>query len=280
MSIQASSNFVTSFDAMVKQNYQGMMKLRGAVRLKTGVVGSSHKFPKMGKGLAQPRIPQTDVVPMNVSHDSATATLTDWSAPEYTDVYDIAKLNFDERKELAKVVAGAMGRRLDQLILDAMAASANSTQVGVNIGGTNSGMVVEKILRAKRLMDAKGVPNDGRRHMALSAYGLEVALLETEIGSSDYNVLKPLVSGELKAWGGFQFHVIEDRDEGGLPLATNTRNNFAWHQDAVGLAIGIDIRTDVEYIAEKTSWLTNGLFSAGAVTIDTDGVFDVLTYEA
>lgn len=279
MSAQASTNFITSFDAMVKHAYAGSQRLGGTVRTKTGVKGSTHKFPKMGKGLATPRIPQTDVVPMNTSHSVATATLSDWSAPEYSDVYDLEKLAFNERQELATVVAGAMGRRSDQLVIDAMDTSANSTQVGVNLGGTNTGINLTKILRAKRLLDDAGAPAENR-HLAISAYGLEQALAVTQIGSADYNILRPLVDGTLKSWGGFQFHMIESRTEGGIPISTNTRNGFAWHQDAVGLAVGIDMRTEVNYIPEKTSWLINGLYSAGAVTIDTDGVYDFLSYEA
>lgn len=280
MSQTASANFITSFDSMVKQAYQGTMKLRNTVRVKTNVKGSTHVFPKLGKGMATQRIPQTDVVPMGVQHSKATATLTDWNAAEYSDVFDINKLSFDEKRELAQVVAAGIGRRLDQLILDAMATGASSTQVGLNVGGTNSGLNVEKMLRAKRLMDAAGVPNDGRRHMAISAYGLEQALLTTKVGSADYNILRPLVEGSLTKFAGFNFHIIEDRDEGGLDLSTNTRTNFAWHQDAVGLAVGMEMRTDVNYIGEKTSWLLNGLFSGGSVVVEDAGVYDVLTYEA
>lgn len=279
MAVDASANFITSFDAMVKHAFQGASKLRSTVRTKTGVVGSTHKFPIMGKGIASARTPQTDVTPMNIDHSTATATLSDWVAAEYSDVYDLSKLNFDERKELAFIVAQAMGRRLDQLILDAMDASANATQVGINVGGTNSSLTVEKILEASRRMNALGVPS-GDRHFAISARSLEGALLETQIGSSDFNVVKALAMGEVNTWGGFQFHVIEDRTEGGVPLSSTTRTNFAYHRDAVGLAIGIDMRTESNYIPEKTSTLITGMFSGGAVTIDTNGVFDVLTYEA
>lgn len=279
MSASVSTNFKTSFDAMVKQAYQGMQRLGGTVRTKTGVNGSTHKFPKMGKGLAQPRITQTDVSPMNITHSVATATLSDWCAPEYSDIYDLEKLTFDERKELATTVAGAMGRRMDQLVIDAMDTSAYATQVGVNLGGTNTGINLTKLLRAKRLLDDNGVPAENR-HLAISAYGLEQALAVTQVGSADYNILRPLMDGTLKSWGGFQFHMIETRTEGGLPVASSVRNGFAWHQDAVGLAIGIDMRTEMNYIPEKTSWLINGIFSAGAVSIDTDGILDVLSYEA
>lgn len=280
MTTQASTNFITSFDTLVKKQYQGKMKLRGAVRVKTGIKGSSHEFPLINKGIATLRIPQTDVTPMNVEHGKATATLQDWNAADYSDLYDLAKLNFDERQELVDTATMAIGRRLDQLILDAMTSGANSTQVAKSVGGADTGLNLEKILRAKRLMDDEGVPNDGRRHMAVSAYAIEQGLQDTEITSGDYNLLMPLMKGEINEFSGFKFHLIETRDEGGLNLASNTRTNFAFHQDAVGLAVGVDLRTEVNYIPEKTSTLVNAIFSAGAVVIDDNGVYEVLTHEA
>lgn len=280
MTTFASTNFITSFDALVKQQYQGEMKLRPAVRLKTGVRGSSHEFPVINKGLATPRIPQTDVTPMNVVHATATATITDWNAADYSNVEDLQKLNFDERAELVKTATMAIGRRLDQLILNAMDTGANSTAVSEDVGGTDSGLNLEKILRAKRLMDDAGVPDDGNRHMAISARALEQGLAEAELTSADYNIIMPLMSGQLKKFAGFNFHMIESRDEGGLDVATNVRENFAFHRDAVGMAIGIDMTTRVDYIPEKTSTLVNAIFSAGAVVIDNLGVYKVNTYEA
>lgn len=281
MSSTASVNFRTEFDAMVKQAFQAGSKLSGKVRTRTGVNAKTHKFPKMGKGVAPARVPQSDVTPMGIVHTVATATLTDWNAPEYSDILDLDKLAFDEKKELMMASIMAMGRRYDQLIIDAMASSASSTQIDVNVGGSNTGLNVDKIRRAKRLMDAAGVPNEGRV-IVHTALALEDALGETEIGSSDFNVTKALAMGELKTYAGFEFVLIEDRaNEGGLPLATtNQRNNFAFHRDAVGLAIATEMKSAVDWIPEKTSWLINTVFSAGAVTIDTDGVYDLITYEA
>lgn len=279
MSTSVSTAFVAQFDAEVKQAYQGAAKLFGTVRTKTGVVGSTHRFPKLGKGLAQPRIPQTDVVPMNVSHSNVTATLEDWNAPEYSDVYDLQKINFDERKELKIAIASAMGRRMDQLILDAADAGASATQVDENIGGTDSGLNVTKLRRAKRLMDAAGVPATDRCFVH-SAVGLEQLLGETEATSTDYNAVKTLVNGEVNTFLGFKFIMIEDRDEGGLDLTSNERKNFAYHKQALGLAIGMDMRTEINYIPEKTSWLIDGLFSAGSIGIDDAGIIEVMTYES
>ena len=279
MSTSISTAFIAQFDAEVKQAYQGASKLMNTVRTKTGVVGSTHRFPKMGKGLAQPRIPQSDVVPMNVTHSNATATLEDWEAPEYSDIYDLQKINFDERKELVTTISNAIGRRADQIILDAADAGASSTQVDDNVGGTDSGLNVAKLRRAKRLMDAAGVPATERTFVH-NANGLETLLGETSTTSSDFNSVKALVNGELNTFLGFNFVMIEDRDEGGLDLTSNIRKNFAYHKSAIGLAVGIDMRTEMNYIAEKTSWLTNGIYSAGAVGIDSEGIIEVLTYEA
>ncbi len=279
MSTSISTAFIAQFDAEVKQAYQGAAKLFGTVRTKTGVVGSTHRFPKLGKGLAQPRIPQTDVVPMNVQHSNATATLEDWSAPEYSDIYDLQKINFDERKELKMAIASAMGRRMDQLLLDAADAGASATQVNDNIGGTDSGLNTAKLRRAKRLMDAAGVPATDRVFVH-GAIGLEQLLGETNATSSDFNSIKALVNGEIDTWLGFKFVMIEDRDEGGLDLTSNIRKNFAYHKQALGLAVGIDMRTEINYISEKTSWLVNGIFSAGSVGIDSAGIIEVLTFEA
>ena len=40
------------------------------------------------------------------------------------------------------------------------------------------------------------------------------------------------------------------------------------------------IADEINYISEKTSWLINGIFSAGTIGIDEDGIFEVLTFEA
>ena len=279
MTVFASENFVASFDALVKKGYQGESKLRNTIRLKSGVKGSTHQFPKINKGLATRRIPITDVTPMNVVQSNVVATLEDWNAPDYVAVEDLAKLNYDERQELVQTANMAIGRRLDQQILDAMAVGANSTQVTKAVGGTDTGFNIAKVLRAKRLMDDEGVPAENR-HFALSPAAIEQALNETKFASADFNTVRALAEGTLNAFAGFKFHMIETRTEGGVVLTSTTRNNFAWHKDAVGLAIGIDFNTKVDWIAEKVSHLVNVIYSAGAIVIDDNGVFDVLTHEA
>ena len=279
MSISLSNAFVTLFDAEVKQAYQGKAMLVPAVRQRRGVEGSTVKFPKVGRGVATIRVPQTDVTPLNVGFSTVTLTLADYNAAEYSDIFSQAKVNFDERQELVQVVAGAMGRRQDQMILDALTASSTSLTVANSIGGSTTNMNVAKLREAKRLLDKGNVPPDGR-HIIIHANGLSNLLSETSVTSSDFNSVKALVQGDINTFLGFQFHVLGDRSEGGLAIdGSLDRTCFAFHKDAVGYGEGIAMRTEINYIAEKTSWLVNEVFSAGAVAIDDEGIVKITCRE-
>lgn len=280
MSISLSNAFVTLFDAEVKQAYSGKAMLVGAVRARRGVEGSTVKFPKVGRGVATPRISQTDVTPLNVGFNSVTLTLQDWNAAEYSDIFSQAKVNFDERQELVQVVSSAMGRRQDQLILDALGASGTSLTVANSIGGANTNLNVAKLREAKRLLDKGNVPFDGR-HLIVHANGIASLLSETAVTSSDFNTVKALVQGEINTFLGFQFHVLGDRTEGGLAIdGSSDRTCFAFHSAAIGYGEGIGMRCEINYIPEKTSWLVNEVFSAGATAIDAEGIVSLTCREA
>ena len=277
MSKSLTTAQVSSFDDLVKQSYQGEGMLRPTVRVKTGIKGNTHRFTKIGKGIATPRIPQTDVVPMNIGYSTATATILDFNAPEYTDIFDAQKVNFDEQRQLAFVIASAISRREDQMIIDALEAASTSLTVSTNVGGTGTNLNTAKYREAKKLLDAGGVPKKDR-HMAVHANNLFGLLGDTTATSADFATIRALVDGSVSTWLGFNTVVLDDRDEGGLTLTGAVRTGWAYHggpMGSMGHAVGIDFRTEVNYIPEKTSWLANGLFAAGSVAIDAEGIVDV-----
>jgi len=275
MSVSLSNAFVTLFDAEVKQAYQGKAMLVAAVRQRRGVEGSTVKFPKVGRGVATTRVTQTDVTPMNVGFSTVTCTLSDFNAAEYSDVFSQQKVNFDERSELVQVVGNAIGRRQDQLILDALIAASGTGTVANSIGGSNTNMNISKLREAAKILNTKNVPSEGR-NIIIHANSLASMLEQTSVTSSDFNSVKALVQGEINQFMGFTFHVLGDRTEGGLPIdASSDRTLFAFHKDAIGYAEGIAPKTEINYIPEKTSYLVNALFSAGAIAIDVEGIVKI-----
>lgn len=281
MSKNLSAVASTQFDDMVKHAFQVAGKLRNYVTIRNNVVGDTYKFRAMGKGLATQRTaPSSDTIPMDIAHSLITCTLGNWDADEYTDIFDTKEVNFDEVNELAFTISSALGRRLDQLIIDAcINAGSYAGTVGVDIGGTSTGMNMAKLRKAKRYMDDQGVPMDGRV-MLISAAGLESLLGETPVTSADYNSVKALVNGEINSFVGFKFETIETRTEGGLPIASTTRDGFAFHKDALGLAIGMDISTKIDWIPQKKSWLSAGQMKAGAVARDPLGICKIQSTES
>ena len=280
MAIGLNNAFVTLFDAEVKQAYQAKAQLVGAVRQRRGVEGSTAKFPKVGKGVATLRIPQTDVTPLNVEFSQVTATMQDWNAAEYSDIFMQQKVNFDERQELVQVVANAIGRRQDQLIIDALNSSGTSLAVTNDIGGTDTNLNVAKLREAKKLLDKGNVPPQDR-HIVLHANNLASLLSETAVTSSDFNTVKALVAGEINTFLGFTFHVLGDRTEGGLTVdGSLDRTVLAFHKDAIGYAEGMGPKSEINYVPEKTSFLVNAMFSAGAVAIDAEGIVTLTCRES
>jgi hypothetical protein len=280
MAVQISNAFVTLFDSEVKQAYQGQRLLAGVTRERTGVEGSTVRFPKIGKGSATLRVPQTDVTPLNVSYSQVTATMEDYIAAEYSDIFNQQKVNFNERQELVQVVSGAIARRMDQVCLDALDASGTTATVSNDIGGTDSNLNIEKLRETKNLLDTNNVPMEGR-NLLLHANSLQSLLGETEVTSADFNTVRALVTGEINTFMGFRFITFGDRDEGGLPVdGSSDRTLYAFHRDAVGLGIGMNQTSRVDYIAEKTSFLVASMFSAGAVAIDDEGIVKITCRES
>lgn len=273
MAQSITSAFVTLFDQEVKQAYQGEALLRGTMRTRSGVQGNTVKFPKIGKGVATVRVPQTDVTPLNVTYSQVTATMSDFIAAEYSDIFHQSHVNFDERRELVQVVSKAIARRMDQLCIDALDAASSPSTVATTVGGSGTNMNIEKLRAAAKALNDKNVPSEGR-HLLMHSSQLDALLGETEVTSADFATVKALVRGEINSFMGFNIITMGDRDEGGVPKPS-TRTCFAWHQDSMGYAESMSQKSEVNYIPEKTSFLVSSMFSAGSVAIDDEGIVKI-----
>ena len=284
MALNVSNAFITLFDSEVKQAYQGARALAGLVRERTGVVGSTVRFQKIGKGQAQVRTPQTDVTPLNITYSNVSASMTDFIAAEYTDIFHQQRINFQERSELVQVVSNAIARRMDQVLIDSIVAGSPGTTIANTIAedgssGSASGLNLGKLRAAKKALDAKNVPAEGRT-LLIHANSLSALLGSTTVTSSDFSTVKSLATGELSQYLGFNIVTIGDRDEGGLAIdGSNDRPVYAFHSSSIGMGIGMNQTSRVDYIPEKTSFLVASMFSAGSVVVDNEGLVQITTRE-
>jgi len=274
---------IASYDTEVKHAYQGAAYIRNRVRVKTGVVGQTHNFRLMGEGIATQHTSSEMITPADYSHTKKPATLTNWRVGDYTDLFDNVETNIDERMELSQANGKSIGRAEDQLIIDALdAATSIAGTVDEDLGGTDSLINAAKLRRAKRYLMAQQA-RGGDHTILVNAAGLEGALSETEVTSADYQTFRALVDANLdeKVAFGFKWMVIEDRTEGGLPTGSaNIRLCFAFDRSAVGLAVGIEPSTYVDWVGERLSWLSQAVVKAGSTVIDPLGVVEVQSYES
>lgn len=277
MSRNISPVFQDAYDAEVKRAYGQKRLLAGTTREKTVEDAKSVYFRKKGKGIASLHNPGSERTAMNVKYSQVKCELQDWEAFDYVDKFDVLKFNFSEAKELAEVASDALGLRMDQILIDAIAAGYDSNNM--KFGTTNTALTVATLKSAVMALRKNGVPNANVTFIH-SVQQLSDLLDTTQVASSDYNSVKALVQGEVDTFLGVKFICIADnREEGGLPLANAGADvtGFIYHKDAVGFALGQNVETEMSWVADKGAWLVGGDFSAGAVVIDDKGVAAVIS---
>lgn len=277
MSVNIPDVAITEFIADLHTEFRSMGFLtKNTMRTKTNVRGRTVQFPVLQQGLALRKALQDDVVPMNVDYDPVTLTLQDWYAAEYTDIFSQSDVNWDDKMELVQVCTRAIGRRSDQLAIDALAAAAPTA-----VGDFTTGFTWDLFREAFSTLRGQGAIG-GEMHALIPASAEAQLLDEAQITSSDF-VNNKVIAGANGIDGnrimGVIFHVIPDMAEGGLPLATANRRSYIYSKEALAYASGLDLDVHVDWVAQKTSWLVNALLKANAAVIDARGVVEVRTLE-
>jgi len=258
--------FIKQFETEVHMAYQRMgSKLRNTIR-STNVSGSTARFQKIGTGSASTKSRNGNVSPMELVHTNVEVSMSDYYAAEYIDKLDELKTNINERQAVTQSAAAALGRKTDELIITAMDAGANSTQ----IADTGGALVKADLLTLFETMGTADIPEDGQRYLAMSPAGYADLFAINEFASSDFvgpqNL--PFAGGmTMKEFLGFKIFSTS---------AVSGGKNFAYHTTAVGIGVNSDVQTEVNYVAEKVSHLATSMMSMGAVAIDDNGIYEVL----
>ena len=258
--------FIKQFETEVHMAYQRMgSKLRNTIR-STNVTGSTARFQKIGTGAASTKTRNGDVTTMELAHTNVEATMADYYAAEYIDKLDELKININERQAVAQSAAAALGRQTDALIVAAMDAGANATQ----IADTSGALGKADLLTLFETFGSADIPEAGQRYLAMSPAGFADLFNINEFASSDYvgpqNL--PFAGGmTMKEFLGFKIFSTS---------AVAGGKNFAYHTTAVGIGINSDVQTEVNYVPQKVAHLATSMMSMGSVAIDDNGIYEVL----
>ena len=272
MTIELS--FAKQFEGEVHLAYQQAgSKLKGTVRSKSGVKGSSTVFQKIGTGVASGKQRHGLVPVMSLSHAPVECTLQDYYAGEWVDALDELKISHDERSVAAKAGAYALGRKTDELIIAALKTAPSTCDVGAYTTVLNKNMILDAFSK----MNLNSIPDDGQRFAIVGPLQWNALLNIEEFSSSDYSGENlPFLQGtESRKWLGINWIMHT-----GLPLATANRDCFIYHKTAIGHACGQDIKTDVTWHGDRAAHFVNNMMSQGAALIDNAGVIRIKCKEA
>tara|TARA_R100001369_G_scaffold92782_2_gene139814 strand:+ start:6696 stop:7511 length:816 start_codon:yes stop_codon:yes gene_type:complete len=259
--------FIKQFESEVHMAYQRMgSKLRNTVRTVSNVAGSVVRFQKIGAGSASTKSRNGLVTAMELAHTTVEATMSDYYAAEYIDKLDELKTNIDERQAVAKSAASALGRKTDDILVTAMDAGANSTQ----IHDTSSAVEKADLLAVFETFGVADLPEDGGRYIAMNPKGFADLFGITEFASSDFvgEQNLPYAGGmTMKQFLGFNIFSTSSVAAG---------KSLCYHTSAVGLGISSDVSTELNYIPDRVSHLATSMMSMGSVVIDDNGIYELL----
>lgn len=267
MSTTIDQAFIKQFEREVHAAYQRQgSKLRNTVRTITDVNGSSAVFQKVGAGTASTKSTHGMVPVMNLDHSNIEVVLSDYYAGDWIDKLDELKTNIDERQVIASAGAHALGRKTDELIINALGGA--STHV---LSDGNIGMTKDKILSAFETFGENDVPDDGQRYCVVGWKQWSDLLSIDEFVNADYIGQEQLPFSSITQAKMFLGTIFIPHS--GLPVDGNdVRSCFFYHKTAIGHASSSDVQTDVSWHGDRAAHFVNNMMSQGAGLIDEAGI--------
>ena len=267
MSTSIDQAFIKQFEREVHEAYQRQgSKLRNTVRTISNVNGSSAVFQKVGKGTASTKSTHGMVPVMNLDHTSVEVTLSDYYAGDWIDRLDELKINIDERQVIANAGANALGRKTDELIIDAL-----ETASTYSIDDDNTGLNKAKILEAFEMFGENDVPDDGQRFCIVGWKQWSELLAIDEFVNADYIGTDALPFASITQAKMFLGTIFIPHS--GLPIDGNDiRSCFWYHKTAIGHAAASDVETDISWHGDRAAHFVNNMMSQGAGLVDGNGV--------
>lgn len=258
MAFTITEAFVKQYKANVLMlSQQKGSRLRDKVRVED-VNGDVHFFERLAKTAAVKKTVRHGDTPLVPSdHSRRRVSMVDYEWADLVDRQDKIRILIDPGSEYAQNAAWAISRSVDDEIIAALGGDAFSgvdggttvaLPAGQKIAVAAASMTLAKMLSAKEILDKSDVDPDEPRYMLTSPVEITNLLNTTEVKSADYNTVKALAQGQINSFLGFDF-VLSNRL---LLDGSGNRLCYAWARQGMGLAVGKDISTEMDYRADKS----------------------------
>jgi len=278
------SQFSDNLHSLVEQKGS---KLRPSVKVEMAK-GEKHFMDRLGSFEASEITSRLETTSLqDPAHSRRMASVRRYDASTYLDDMDKLKMLVDPTSDYAIKLARAHGRKLDDIIIDAMLGTASTGADGSGsqafdtsnqqIAHGSTGFTVAKFNQALRILEGNDVDVDGEKlYLAIGARAVEDLLGDTtnQITSFDYQDGKVLSTGSLPSFRGV--NIIRTQritDE----TADTTYRGLLYTDDTVRVAMNKDMdvktaeRADLNFAQQVSTYM-----QYGAVRMEEDTVVDIL----
>ena len=266
MSNQVTTAFAQQYSANVELQFQQMgSRLRPFVT--EDPLGAEYKyFDRIGTVNARLKgARHSDVQYSDTPHSRRRVSFEDFYHADMIDKEDKLRMLIDPTSEYVQTAVAALGRQMDEIILDAALGTAytgktGSTavtfpaaqQIAVNYvesgAPANSHLTIGKLREAIRILEASEAIMENEPLVCVYNAKAKNSLLQTtEITSSDFNSVRALVDGNINQYLGMEFVRTE--------LIRQDGNSYdrviIMPKSAIKMAVASDISANVEQIPHK-----------------------------
>ena len=294
MSLYASKLDQISYRAEFKRAIQEEEQLAGTSRTATGITGSTKQWKVAKKIEAQERMPRQPAAPVNQDYLVPTTTLKFWSVEDLVSISEEQEHDQSERAVIPRNMGSAIGRRKDQLKLQALAKATAEIKTGhangFDVGAGNANNVVGKTT-------PHGIIAAGREHLGVKGVSMSTMLIlaapfswfpfmadDKHFITREFQgggMRSPTMTGVFAPAYNCRIILVGNRKNdvpGGRDLYSVTAGNvvnstaYMWEKDCLGYASGLEHRGRISFDQALLSWRLTQWFKAGCDIIDNDGV--------
>lgn len=299
MSFEITESFVQQYrDNVIHLAQQKGSKLSGAVR-KENITGKSHYFERIGATEAVKRTSRHADTPLiNTPHSRRKVSIEDYEWADLVDNQDQIRLLINPTSEYAKTSAFALGRKMDDIILEAATGTAYSGEAGgtsVTLPSANRttegamvGLNLDKLITARTTLLSNDIDPDFERiHIAVHPNQIGDLLAIEKLTSADYTTVRGLTTGDPVSTGGmngvgfmgFTWHVTTRTNfKSG---STTLRDCVVWAESGIGCAMGQDINVKISERNDKShATQVYAQMTLGATRIEENKVHVLECYDA
>lgn len=276
------SNQITT--AMVEQYKSNVLmlaqqkgsKLRGTVRSEM-VTGKNAYFERIGAvDMVDATSRHDDTPQIDTPHSRRRVSLTTSRFADLIDNADKVRTLIDPTSPYAMNAAWAAGRKMDAVIVAALAGNAYAGVAGATtvalpsaqkVAAASAGLTIAKLRSAREILLAADIDLDMGATCIINPAGLTDLLSATEITSSDYNTVKALVQGQVDTFLGFKFVVSTQ---------VTALKAYCYAKNAAVLAVGSEPVVRISERADKNySTQVFVEMDIGATRVEDEGVVEI-----